>query len=238
MKTLWNAILYKPLANALIFLIGIVGGDVGIALIILTVLVKLAMFPLTQKSIKSQVSMREIEPELKKIKDQKLSREEESRKTMELYRLKKVNPFSGCLVLLIQFPIIIALYQVFLKGLKNLSDLSLYSFVHLPEHVNTMFLGLIDMSGKSLVLAILAGLSQFIQMQIVMPKKQNIDPTVQKGFREQLSHNMQFQMKYFMPVFVGFIAYGISAAVALYWVTSNIVTIIQEILVRRKLKKS
>jgi len=237
MKSLWNTLLYKPLANALIFLIGIVGGDVGIALIILTVLVKLALFPLTQKSIKSQVAMREIEPEIKKIKDLKLSREEEAKRTMTLYKDKKVNPFSGCLVLLIQFPIIIALYQVFLKGLKNLSDLSLYSFVHLPEHVNTMFLGLIDMSGKSIVLAVLAGLTQFIQMRIVMPKKIENTPG-EKGFREQMMQNMQFQMRYFLPVFVAFIAYGISAAVALYWVTSNVVTIIQELVVRRKIKKA
>lgn len=238
-KTLWNTILYKPLANALIFLMSVIpGGDVGIALIILTIVVKLILFPLTQKSIKSQVAMREIEPDLAKIKAEGLSKEEEAKRTMALYKDKKVNPFSGCLVILIQFPIIIALYQVFLRGLKDVAGLPLYSFVHLPAHINTMFLGLIDMSGKSLVLAILAGLTQFIQMQIVMPKKAAKPASTDKPkFTDQMMQNMQWQMRYFLPVFIAFVAYGISAAVALYWVTSNSVTIVQELFVRRKLVK-
>ncbi len=239
-KTLWNAVLYKPLYNALIFLVAIIpGGDIGIALIILTIVVKLILFPLTQKSIKSQVAMKQIEPELAKIKAENLSREEQARRTMELYKTKKVNPFSGCLVLLIQFPIIIALYQVFFKGLAVIAPENLYSFVHLPTTLNTMFLGLIDMHAKSIVLAVLAGITQFIQMKIVMPQKPTLPkPTENKTFSEQMSQSMQFQMRYILPVFITFVAYSISSAVALYWVTSNIVTIIQELFVRRKIARA
>lgn len=239
-KTLWNAVLYKPLYNALIFLVAIIpGGDIGIALIILTIVVKLILFPLTQKSIKSQVAMKQIEPELAKIKAENLSREEQARRTMELYKTRKVNPFSGCLVLLIQFPIIIALYQVFFKGLAVIAPENLYSFVHLPTTLNTMFLGLIDMHAKSVVLAVLAGITQFIQMKIVMPQKPTLPkPTENKTFSEQMSQSMQFQMRYILPVFITFVAYSISSAVALYWVTSNIVTIIQEIFVRRKIARA
>lgn len=239
-KTLWNAVLYKPLYNALIFLVAIIpGGDIGIALIILTIVAKLILFPLTQKSIKSQVAMKQIEPELAKIKAENLSREEQARRTMELYKTRKVNPFSGCLVLLIQFPIIIALYQVFFKGLAVIAPENLYSFVHLPTTLNTMFLGLIDMHAKSVVLAVLAGITQFIQMKIVMPQKPTLPkPTENKTFSEQMSQSMQFQMRYILPVFITFVAYSISSAVALYWVTSNIVTIIQEIFVRRKIARA
>jgi YidC/Oxa1 family membrane protein insertase len=239
-KTLWNAVLYKPLYNALIFLVAIIpGGDIGIALIVLTIVVKLILFPLTQKSIKSQVAMKQIEPELAKIKAENLSREEQARRTMELYKTRKVNPFSGCLVLLIQFPIIIALYQVFFKGLAVIAPENLYSFVHLPTTLNTMFLGLIDMHAKSVVLAVLAGITQFIQMKIVMPQKPTLPkPTENKTFSEQMSQSMQFQMRYILPVFITFVAYSISSAVALYWVTSNIVTIIQEIFVRRKIARA
>ena len=240
MTSLWNTFLYQPLYNALIYLVNVIpGADVGIALILLTIVVKLILFPLTQKSIKSQVAMRSLEPELAKIKAQNLSREEQARRTMELYKEKKVNPFSGCIVLLIQFPIIIALYQVFFKGLASFDLSQLYSFVHPPVAINTNFLGLIDMHAKSAVLAVLAGLSQFVQMKIVMPGKTAFPkPQEGKSFGEQMQQSMQFQMKYFLPIFVAFIAYSISSAVALYWVTSNAVTIVQELFVRRKLAKN
>ncbi len=242
MHAIWNTIFYKPLFNALIFFINIVPWqDVGIALILLTVLVKLILFPLSQKSIKSQVAQKEIEPELRRIKELYPTKEEQAKKTMELYKDKKVNPFSSCLVILIQFPIIIALYYVFFKGLKPpLNTNDLYSFVHLPEHLNTKFLGIIDMNGKNIILALLAGITQFFQMKIVLPKqnKNEVKTTGKAGFSDQMMKSMNLQMKYFLPVFIAFISYTISAAVALYWTTSNIFTIGQEILVRRKIEKN
>lgn len=238
MHAIWNIIFYKPLYNALIFFIGVVPwGDVGIALIILTILVRLILFPVSQKSIKSQVRLKAIEPEINKIKESGASKEEQAKRTMEMYKKEKVNPFSGCLFLLIQFPIIIALYYVFYKGLKNFDTADLYSFVHLPEHLNTMFLGLVDLHGKNIIIAILAGVTQFIQMKIVLPKQSPSATPSGTGFKDQMMKTMNLQMKYFMPVFVAFISYTISAAVALYWTTSNIFTIIQEIVVRRKLAK-
>src|SRR3989344_3204693 len=156
---IWNTVLYQPLINALAFLVSVVpGGDVGIAVIILTVLVKIALFPLSQKSIESQAAMSLLAPELNKIKKSGASKEEQAKQTFELYKKHKTNPFSGCLLVLIQIPIIFALYYVFFKGV-NFDSESLYSFVHLPESINMSFLGLIDISQKSLVLAILAAVS-------------------------------------------------------------------------------
>src|SRR3989338_6119440 len=156
LSSIWNTVLYQPLLNALAFLVSIVpGGDVGIAVIILTIFVKLILFPLSQKSIESQAEMNILAPELNKIKVSGASKEEQARLTFELYKKHKVNPFSGCLLVLIQIPIIFALYYVFFKGINFDSGL-LYSFIHVPEQVNMAFIGIADISQKNLILAILA----------------------------------------------------------------------------------
>jgi len=163
LSNIWDALLYKPLINALAFLISnIPGGDVGLAVVILTILVKLILFPLSQKSIESQVAMTTLSPELNKIKMSGASKEEQAKLTFELYKKHKTNPFSGCLLLLIQIPIIFALYYVFYKGINFDSGL-LYSFIEVPEHMNMTFLGVLDIGGKSIFLAILAGISQYLQ---------------------------------------------------------------------------
>jgi len=118
-SNIWNTVLYEPLVNALAFLVSVIpGGDVGIAVILLTILVKIALYPLSQKSIESQAQMNILTPELNKIKASGASKEEQARLTFELYKIHKTNPFSGCLLVLIQIPIIFALYYVFLKGIN------------------------------------------------------------------------------------------------------------------------
>src|SRR3989344_6547531 len=163
LSNIWNFLLYKPLLNALAFLVSIIpGGDVGIAVVILTILVKILLFPLSQKSIESQAAMNILAPELDKIKKSGVNKEEQARRTFDLYKKHKTNPFSGCLVAFLQIPVILALYYVFIKGLNFENDV-LYSFVHIPKVVDTMFLG-IDISHKSFVLAFLAGVSQYLQV--------------------------------------------------------------------------
>ncbi|MEK6881852.1 MAG: YidC/Oxa1 family membrane protein insertase, partial [Nanoarchaeota archaeon] len=165
MPAIWNAVLYKPLMNALAFLVAIVpGGDVGIAVIILTVIVKRILFPLSQKSIESQAAMSLLAPELNKIKNRGLSKEEQARLTFELYKKNKTNPFSGCLLVLIQIPIIFALYYVFLRGgLPEIHPELLYSFVDIPKEVSMKLLGFLDITQKNIYLAVFAGLTQFLQ---------------------------------------------------------------------------
>jgi YidC/Oxa1 family membrane protein insertase len=233
MSYLWNLILYKPFLNALAFLVSIVpGGDVGVAVILLTILVKTALYPLSQRSIESQMKMNLLAPELKKIKDSGASKEEQAKQTFELYKHHKTNPFSGCLLVLIQIPIIFALYYVFLKGIK-IDGSMLYSFIHTPVSVNMLFLGVLDISQKGLiVLALLAGISQYFQA-VLMPKPaiQNKDS---KSFQDNLTNSMQTQMKYVFPFVIAFIAYSVSGAVALYWITSNIFAIGQQLYANKK----
>lgn len=232
LSSIWNNILYKPLINALAVLVSIVpGGDVGLAVIILTILVKLALFPFSQKSIESQAAMNSLAPHIKKIKESGVSKEEQARLTFELYKEHKTNPFSGCLLVLIQIPIIFALYYVFFKGI-NFENGLLYSFVHVPEHINMIFLGLVDLSKKSLILAVLAGISQYLQAHF-MPKPP-ASATGSNTFADSFGKSMNMQMKYVFPFLVAFIAYSISGAVALYWITSNIFAVGQQIYAGKK----
>lgn len=231
---IWNALLYKPLVNILAFLISIIpGGDVGIAIILLTLLVKTVLYPLSQRSIESQAKMVILTPELNRIKGSTASKEEQARLTFELYKAHKTNPFSGCLLVLIQIPIIFALYYVFLKGIKFDAG-TLYSFIPTPHDVNMHFLGIINVGAKNLPLAILAGISQYFQAHF-MPKP-NSSPGTTATFQESFSKSMQMQMKYIFPFLITFIAYSVSGAIALYWVTSNTFAIGQQIYANKKSK--
>ena len=229
---IWNTVLYHPLINALAALVSVIpGGDVGVAVVVLTILVKVILFPLSQKSIESQAQMNILTPELNKIKASGASKEEQARLTFELYKIHKTNPFSGCLLVLIQIPIIFALYYVFFKGINF--QTGLYSFIHAPAHMNMIFLGLIDISKKSLILAILAGVSQYLQAYY-MPKPPAPASGTTASFQDSFTKSMNTQMKYIFPFIVAFIAYSISGAIALYWITSNLFMVGQQIYVKKK----
>ncbi len=222
--------------NVLVFLVGVIpGGNIGVAVILLTILVKLLLFPLSQKSVRTQAKMREIDPELRRIKEKhKDNQQELALKTMELYKKHGVNPFSGCLLLLIQLPVIFALYYVFLGGMKFDSNL-LYSFVHLPSVIDMNFFGM-DLAKKSIFLALIAGISQYFQLHLSIPK---VPPKTTDGplsFQDEFARNMSTQMKYVFPFMVFFIAYSISSVIALYWVVSNLFAIGQELVVRKQMK--
>ena len=235
---LFHTGVYIPLYNGLVFLIGTVPyADVGIALILLTLFVKIFLFPLAQKVAYMQVKMRELAPLIEKIKEtHKEDKQQETIKTMELYKEHNVRPFLSILVLFIQLPIIIGLYIVFSRGgLPTIDPSLLYSFVHMPDIINMHFLWVTDLSERSIILALLAGGTQFINSMYVLPKPKprGDNPTI----KDDLAHSLHLQMKYFMPVLIAVIAYTISAAIALYWVTSIIFAIGQELLVRRNMKK-
>lgn len=228
---LWDTVLYKPFVNLLAFLISVIpGGDVGLAIIVLTILVKTVLYPLSQRGIESQAKMNKLTPHLNEIKKSGASKEEQARRTFELYKEHKTNPFSGCLLVLVQIPIIFALYYVFYKGI-NFDGAVLYSFIPSPEHLNMNFLGFIDIASKSWYLAILAGASQYLQAHF-MPQQA---PSSNSGsFQDSFAKSMHMQMKYFFPIIVTFISYSISGAIALYWTTSNLFATAQQIYAKKK----
>lgn len=233
LHSLWMNVLYEPLYNALVFLTShMPAADIGLGVIALTLVVKIITFPLTQKSLKSQIEMKAIEPQLEALKKEFPNKEEQAKKTFELYKTHKINPFSGCLVLIVQLPILIALYRVFWNGIGYDQTL-LYPFVHYPEHIRTMFLGIIDVGSKNIILAILAGVAQFFQMKLAMPPYKAKEGDT--SFKGQLMKNMNMQMKYLMPVFLAFIAYTTSGAIALYLIVNSVISIAQEVYIRRKM---
>jgi YidC/Oxa1 family membrane protein insertase len=236
-SSVFNTIFYEPLYNALIILMGLIPwADMGVVIIIFTFLVKLVLFPLSQKSVRTQAKMKELEPRINKIKEQFKDKQEQAAKTMELYKEEKLNPFSGILLIFLQLPIIFALYFLFLRGgLPEINTEILYSFVSSVKNINMNFLGLVNVGEKSLILAILAGLTQFVQAKFASPKTKPKKANATLG--EDFARSMSLQMKYVFPFIVFLIAYNISAAIAIYWTTSNLFMIGQELWVKRSLKK-
>ena len=233
MHALWTTFLYQPLYNVLIFLTSVMPwGDLGIAVVLLTIVVKLVLYPLTKKSIESQVALGKLQPELDRIKKEFPNKEEQAKKTMELYKEQNSSPFSGCLVMIVQLPIILALYYVFYKGLGD-NTMLLYPFIKSPEHLNNLFLGLIDISKPHVILAILAAASQFVQMRVSFSGQPK--PAAGASAGSDMTRIMQTQMQYVLPVMILVIGLRLSGAVALYWITSNIVGAAQEYRIRTKL---
>lgn len=235
MHGIFNTFVYVPLYNILIALLAYIPWiDVGIAIIILTILVKLVLFPLSMKATKHQMLLRELEVPMKEIREKyKDDKQEQGRRMLELYKEAGTNPFTGTFLIFVQFPIIIGLYFVFMRGgLPDVHTDLLYSWVRVPTDVHTMFLGIVDMKSKSMVFAALAGVTQFFQAHFTLPKPGPRSDT--PNFQEDFARSMQMNVRYVFPVMMASFAYALSAAVALYWITSNIFAIGQELYVRRQ----
>lgn len=237
LKIFFNTIFYQPILNALVFLTSILPGhDLGLAVILLTVIIRALMFPLTHKMLKTQNAMKIIEPEVKKIYADKKNKEDQAKALMELYKKHGINPLSGFFILLIQLPILFAMYQVFLYGLPFPAG-DVYSFLKIPENINTVFLGFISLTEASVGLAALAALSQFWQARLALPPKdfnlkiqKNDPPDRQTG----MGQAMQWQMLYVFPFIIFILGFKLPAAVSLYWTAMNVFAIVHEARVREK----
>jgi len=232
MANLFTTIFYQPILNLLVFLYNTVSfQDLGVAIILLTVIIKLVFWPLGRQAIKSQKSLQDLQPKIEELKKQYKDKTELSRATMELYKNNKVNPFSSCLPLLIQLPFLFAVYRVFIDGLKN--DLSLvYPFVYKPESMNLLAFGFFDLSKRSIVLAVLAGLAQFWQAKMMITKKPAVQTTGSKD--ESMTAIMNKQMLYFMPAITIFIGISLPGGLTLYWFVITALTALQQLLTFKK----
>ena len=211
--------------------------DAGVVVVLFTLIIRLVLFPLSKKALLTQKKIKKFEPELKKIKEQYKDREEQAKKTMELYKEKGINPFSSFFLILIQLPIIIGLYRIFLSsGLPTIQESILYSFVSVPASVNMIFLGMVDITTRNWPLALLVGIATFIQMRLSMPAL-DLKNTQKGDFKADLAKSMHIQMRFVFPLLAIFISYGLSGAIALYWLTSNLFSIGQEIYIKNKFRK-
>jgi YidC/Oxa1 family membrane protein insertase len=240
MSQIFNNFLVIPLYNILIIIQNIPFVDLGISIILLTIFVRLILFPLSKSAIKTQLKMKDIQGPIEEIKEKyKNNQHQMAIETMKFYKENDIKPFSGILLLFIQLPIIFALYFVFIKeGLPNIDLNLLYTFVHAPDFVNPKFLGIFDLASKSITLALLAGATQFFQAHLMLKKNNQILPNAKEGgFQNDLMKSMQIQMQYVLPGIMIAFAYSLGSVVALYFTTSNIFSILQEIYLKKKLEK-
>jgi len=236
---IWHTFFFDPVYNALVFFIDIVpGGDVGVAIILTVLLVKTILLPVSIKAAKTQKIMREIEPKIKDIKENyKEDKQGQAQAMMEVYRDAGMNPFASIFLVFLQIPIIIALYFSVSSGggfpLPQINVDLLYSFVAEPIEITMNFLGMIDILDKSILLALGAGVTQYIFVTLSMPKLPPKEEGAEPNMKDDFMRNMQTQMKYVMPVLITVIAYTISAAIALYFLVSNLTSIAQEFYIRK-----
>lgn len=228
MANFFTTVFYQPILNLLISLYNTISfHDLGVAIILLTAVIKLVFWPLGRSSIKSQKALQDLQPKIEELKKQYANDKAGlSRATMDLYKQNKVNPFSSCLPLLIQLPFLIAVYRVFRDGVDNKLEL-VYSFVNRPETLNVISFGFLDLSKRSIVLAVLAGLAQFWQAKMLMSKKPAIKTPGSKD--ESMAAIMNKQMLYFMPAITIFIGLSLPAGLTLYWFILTLFTALQQL---------
>lgn len=234
----FNIILYQPLFNSLVALYDYIPGhDFGVAIILLTIIIRIILYPLSVKSVTSQRNLQKLQPLMQEIqKKYKDDKEKQAKETLALYKREKINPFSGLFLALIQLPILIALYQVFWNGLKPEGLTGLYSFIANPVNINPWFIHLINLSAPNMVLAVLAGITQYFQTKMLLPKKVASGAIQGKG--NDFSHAMQMQMTYFMPVFTVIILINLPSALGLYWTVSGIFSIAQQYIIFKEKNKT
>lgn len=223
----FHIVLTRPLLNVLIWFYNVIPlRDLGLAIVALTLLIRLLLLPSFQKSLRSQKEMQGLQPKLEEIKQKyKDDKDAQAKATLEFYRQNKVNPLSSCLPLLVQLPILIALYRVFLSGLAGNIAGELYPFVQNPGTINTNFLGLVELAQPSYILAVLAGISQFVQSKMLAPKTKAQDRTASL---------LSAQFTYFMPILTIIISIKLPAGLALYWVVTTLFAIGQQYYIMRK----
>lgn len=230
MAHFFTIIFYQPILNLLVFLYNTVSfHDLGIAIILLTIIIKIVLWPLGRQAIKSQKSLQDLQPKIEELKKKYADNKVElSRATMDLYKENKVNPFSSCLPLLVQLPFLFAVYQVFRDGLGNKLDL-VYPFIYKPEVINGISFGFLNLNKSNIYLAVLAGLAQFWQAKMMITKAPAVKSDGSKD--ESMTAIMNKQMLYFMPAITIFIGASLPGGLTLYWFVITVLTALQQLLV-------
>jgi len=235
---MFSTFFYNPIYNLFVLILDFVTSDAGIAIILVTVIIKFALFPLAKQAIKTQIGMKQIKPELDALqkkygkKPEPEERQKMAMEMMALYRENNVRPFASLFVIIIQLPVLIALYLVFYKGgLPSIDTSLLYSFVTEPTKVDMMFLGVIDLEAKrNILLALLAGAVQAVHSHIAIDVPEaDKDATMSADFARSFAQ----QMKFGLPILIAGTAYFFGSAIALYLITSTSFMLFQEWLVRK-----
>jgi YidC/Oxa1 family membrane protein insertase len=228
MGEIFFAALYQPLYNLLVAVYDILPawGGLGLAIIIVTILVKLFVLPMTYKSIKAQKEMQEIQPKIAEIKERlKDDKEALAKELMNVYKMHNVNPFASCLPAIVQMFVFIALYQVLSAGLGDVNAETLYSFVHNPGTMSAFFLG-IDLRVVSPLLGIVAGATQYVQAkQMVTQRPPKAAREGVASLDEDMTAAMNKSMLYALPIMMLVLgATTLPAGLTLYIIMSTVLT--------------
>ncbi|MDP4008723.1 MAG: YidC/Oxa1 family membrane protein insertase [Candidatus Peregrinibacteria bacterium] len=239
LKRAWEFTFHKPIYNALIFLTDINPyKSFGLGIILLTFVIRLILLVPSQKALRSQKRMQEIQPKIQEIqKKYKGNQERISMETMALWKTAKVNPLGSCLPILLQFPVLIGLYYAVREVALGGSPYSLYEFQSNFDFasIDTMFLGILDLANKNLIaLPIIIGLLQFAQMRLTFSMKKTPASTTPKKEGMPDMQSMNKTMSYTMPLMIAFFTASLPAGVGLYWGTSTLFAIGQSLVVNRE----
>jgi len=236
MISFFHTVLYTPIYNLLMFFTDILPGqDIGLAVIAATLVVKFLIMPLSFSALRTQRAVKAIEPEMKALREKyKDDKETQAKEMFALYKKYGVNPFASILTLLIQLPIVISLYWVFnSKTLLTVDTSLLYPFIPAPEAIAPLFLGIFAVTGASITLSVLAGLTQLAYGWYAIPVPERAKEPG-KDMQADFARSLSLQMRFMLPVFIALAAYYTSVAIALYFITSNLVGVVQEFIVRRQ----
>ncbi len=248
MMFLFDNFIYWPIYNLLIFIYNVVPfHDFGVAIILVTIIIKFLLLPLSKKQIETQKKMQELQPKIKEIQEKyKNDKEKQSRALMEFYKVNKANPFSGCLPMIFQLVFLIAIYRVLFNISQNdlmVNSADLYGFIYNPGQINRFFLGLMDLSKEvnfgnfsagsltHMAIVIAAAGAQYIQTKMLMAKQ--LAAPAKDGAMD-FAQIMSKQMLYLAPAMTLFIGIKFPAGLALYWLVSTLFMIAQQEYLERK----
>lgn len=233
---LYHVIFYQPIFNALIFIYNILPGhDLAVAILVLTLVVRLVLWPLSRRMVESQIAMQELQPKIAALKSKYPKKEDLAAATMRLYKEEKVNPASSCLPLLIQLPFIIALFSALHSGIDSSSLGDLYLFIHNPGTLNTVSLfGLLDVHKPNILLSVLLGAAQFWQGHMLLRKRPKVEKGAEGAKDEDFAVMVNQQMAYIMPIVFVFITYNWPAGATLYLLATTVLSALQQLQVKRR----
>lgn len=233
MTWLFNTILYAPFLNLLVFLYNTVAfHDFGVSIVLTTLVIRLILSPLSIKAFRSQKILNELQPEVKQAQEKfKNDPQRQTKEIMGLYRRYNINPFSGCLPLLIQLPVLIALYRISISGFEDGALSVLYDFIKNPGPLNQTSLGFIDLTKRSFPLSVIAGASQFFQTKLSMSSQKS--SVLQKDQKSNPLIMMNQQMLYFLPLITIIVSLSFPAGLPLYWIATTLFSIGEQLYINK-----
>lgn len=223
---LFNTILYRPLFNALVLLYQFLPlHDLGIAIVLLTLFIRILLYPLSASSLKAQKKISDLQPKIDGIQKNHKDPKERTEELLKLYQKEKINPFAGFLPLFLQLPILIALYKVFWR-IQEIDPSLLYSFVPNPVSFNTSFLGILNLATPSLPLAFLAAFLQYFQTKSISKKPFKGD--------SEISQMIQKQSLYIFPLLTFFILFKLPSAIGVYLIATTLFSLGEQHFILKK----